>query len=60
MPALLPDGTTTDLSVSPAITQRVAELGLDPEAEVAKDLAAEDRIVAEREVEASVRGSKDS
>jgi NADH-quinone oxidoreductase subunit J len=60
MPALLPDGTTTDLSVSPAITQRVAELGLDPEAAVAEDLAAEDRIVAEREVEASVRGSKDS
>jgi NADH-quinone oxidoreductase subunit J len=44
MPALLPDGTTTERSVSDAIAQRELGLNRDPEAEVAKDLAAERQI----------------
>jgi len=44
MPALLPDGSTTERSVSRAITQRDIDLGRDPRAEVAADLAAEARV----------------
>ena len=56
MPAMLPDGSTTNRSVSPAIAQRDVDLGLDPQANVASDLAAEQRIESERELEAGARG----
>jgi len=56
MPAMLPDGSTTDRSVSAPITQRDMELGRDPQAEVTSDLEAEERLDAERRVEAAARG----
>jgi NADH-quinone oxidoreductase subunit J len=56
MPAMLPDGSTTDRSVSAAITQRDMELGRDPQSEVTSDLEAEERIDAGRQVEAAARG----
>jgi NADH-quinone oxidoreductase subunit J len=56
MPAMLPDGSTTNRSVSPAIAQRDVDLGLDPQANVASDLAAEQRIESERELESGARG----
>jgi NADH-quinone oxidoreductase subunit J len=56
MPALLPDGSTTDRSVSRAISQRDVDLGRDPQRNVVSDLAAEDRIEAERQIEAAARG----
>jgi len=56
MPALLPDGSTTDRSVSRAITQRDLDLGRDPRLEVTADLEAEDRIDAERQIESAARG----
>jgi NADH-quinone oxidoreductase subunit J len=56
MPALLPDGSTTSRSVSKAIVQRDIDLGLDPEKTVAADLAIEDRIEAEQQIEAAARG----
>jgi NADH-quinone oxidoreductase subunit J len=40
MPALLPDGTTTQRSVSAAIAQRDMDLGRDSDQEVAQDLEA--------------------
>ncbi len=57
MPALLPDGSTTTRSVSPAMAIRDPQLGRDPQADVAADLAAEDRIDAERQIEAAARGA---
>jgi NADH-quinone oxidoreductase subunit J len=59
MPALLPDGSTTDRSVSQAVSQRDLDLGRDPQLNVASDLAAEDRIEAERQIEAAARGGGD-
>jgi NADH-quinone oxidoreductase subunit J len=59
LPARLPDGTTTDRSVSAAITQRDMELGRDPQAAEAADLAIEERIETERELEARVRGREE-
>jgi NADH-quinone oxidoreductase subunit J len=56
MPALLPDGSTTDRSVSRAVSQRDVDLGRDPQRSVASDLAAEERIDAERQIEAAARG----
>ena len=56
MPAMLPDGSTTDRSVSAAITQRDMELGRDPQSEVTSDLEVEERIDAGRQVEAAARG----
>ncbi len=56
MPALLPDGSTTDRSVSQALSQRDLDLGRDPQRSVASDLAAEDRIEAERQIEAAAQG----
>ncbi len=47
MPALLPDGSTTGRSVSRAVTQRDIDLGRDPQAEVAADLAAEAKVAPE-------------
>jgi NADH-quinone oxidoreductase subunit J len=56
MPARLPDGSTTDRSVSAAVVQRDLELGRDPQADVDSDLAAEVRIESEREIEAGTQG----
>lgn len=56
MPAMLPDGSTTDRSVSAAISQRDLELGRDPQSRVTYDLEAEARIEAERQIEAAARG----
>jgi NADH-quinone oxidoreductase subunit J len=56
MPALLPDGSTTDRSVSRAISQRDLELGRHPAESVTEDLAAEGRIDAERQIEAAASG----
>lgn len=58
MPALLPDGSTTDRSVSQAVSQRDLDLGRDPQLSVASDLAAESRIEAERQIEAAARGTE--
>jgi NADH-quinone oxidoreductase subunit J len=59
MPALLPDGSTTDRSVSRAVSQRDVELGRDPQKRVAGDLDAEKRIEAERQIEAATQGRDD-
>jgi NADH-quinone oxidoreductase subunit J len=56
MPALLPDGSTTDRSVSRAVSQRDLDLGRDPERTVAADLDAEEQIEAERQIEAAAQG----
>jgi NADH-quinone oxidoreductase subunit J len=56
MPAMLPDGTTTDRSVSRAVIQRDVELGRDRQILVTTDLAAEDRIETERQLEAGAAG----
>ena len=60
MPAMLPDGTTTDRSVSKAVTQRDLELGRDPQGNVTVDLAARERIDSERQIEAGARGEEGS
>ncbi len=59
MPAMLPDGTTTTRSVSSAVVQRDLQLGRDPEADVASDIAAGDRLEKERQIEAAARGRED-
>ncbi len=59
LPARLPDGSTTSRSVSSAIAQRDVQLGRDSQAEIATDLAAEQRIETERRLEAGVRGRED-
>ena len=59
LPAMLPDGSTTDRSVSDAIAQRDVQLGRDPQGSEAADLAAEERIEAERQLEAGARGRED-
>ena len=59
MPAMLPDGSTTDRSVSNAIAQRDLELGRDPLAQEAGDFAAEERLETERQLEAGARGRED-
>jgi hypothetical protein len=56
MPARLPDGSTTDRSVSQAVSQRDLQLGRDPQSSVTADLATEERIEAERQIEAAARG----
>jgi NADH-quinone oxidoreductase subunit J len=56
LPAMLPDGTTSSRSVSNAVVERDVELGLDPSAEVTSDLAAEQRIESERQLEARASG----
>jgi len=59
MPAMLPDGTTTNRSVSGVITQRDVDLHRDPEGNVITDLAAEDRIKSERALEAGAAGREE-
>lgn len=56
MPAMLPDGSTTDRSVSDAIVQRDLDLGRDPQGRIAASLAAEVRIESERQIEAGTLG----
>jgi len=56
MPAMLPDGSTTDRSVSDAIVQRDLQLGRDPQGRITTDLAAEVRIEEERQLEAGAAG----
>jgi NADH-quinone oxidoreductase subunit J len=56
MPAMLPDGSTTSRSVSDAVVQRDLELGLDPQGSLTADLAAEQRIETERQLEAARLG----
>ena len=58
LPARLPDGSTTDRSVSKAITQRDLSLGREPQEEVATDLEAEQRLDTERAIEAAARGGE--
>jgi NADH-quinone oxidoreductase subunit J len=58
MPAMLPDGSTTDRSVSTAIYQRDLAIGRDPRREVDKDLKAGERIDAERAIEAAAQGGE--
>ena len=60
LPAMLPDGTTTDRSVSRAVTQRDLELDRDPQGVITVDLATGERIDAEREIETGDRGTKGS
>ena len=56
MPAMLPDGTTTNRSVSDAVVQRDVQLGRDPQGRVVADIAEQDRIEAERQLEAGRLG----
>ncbi|HEY6496452.1 MAG TPA: NADH-quinone oxidoreductase subunit J [Trebonia sp.] len=56
LPAMLPDGTTSSRSVSNAVVERDVELGLDSPADVTSDLAAEQRIESERQLEAGASG----
>jgi len=53
MPALLPDGTTSDLSVSSVLTARDQLLGRDTKADVRADLEAEARAIGVSPIEAS-------
>jgi len=60
MPALLPDGTATDRSVSSAVAQRDIDLGRDRRGQITEDLAAEERIETERQLEAGAAGRDDA
>jgi NADH-quinone oxidoreductase subunit J len=60
MPALLPDGTTTERSVSKALIQRDLDLGRDPQSTVAADLEAEAKIAPDRQIEAGTGGGEHS
>jgi NADH-quinone oxidoreductase subunit J len=59
LPARLPDGSTTERSISKAISQRDLDLRRDPQKTVAADLAAEDKIEAQRQIEAATRGREE-
>jgi NADH-quinone oxidoreductase subunit J len=58
LPAMLPDGSASDRSVSKAISQRDLSLGRDPGEEVAEDLEAGERIGAERAIETAALGGE--
>ncbi len=60
LPAMLPDGTTTDRSVSRAVTQRDLELNRDPQGVITVDLATGERIDSERAIESGNRGTEES
>jgi NADH-quinone oxidoreductase subunit J len=60
LPARLPDGSTSSRSVSAAIIQRDVELDVDSRADVASDLAAEQRLDSERQLEAGAAGKGES
>ncbi|HEY0938166.1 MAG TPA: NADH-quinone oxidoreductase subunit J [Trebonia sp.] len=59
LPAMLPDGTTTARSVSDAVVRRDLQIGRDPEAGIAADLAAEMRIGQEQAIESGARGGEE-
>jgi len=60
MPAMLPDGTLSDRSVSHAVVGRDVQLGRDPQGVVTVDLSTGERIDSERELEAGDRGTEES
>ncbi|MGH3280117.1 MAG: NADH-quinone oxidoreductase subunit J [Trebonia sp.] len=60
MPAMLPDGRTTDRSVSNAVVQRDVEIGRDPQGRITADLAAEVRIESERQLEVGASGKEEA
>jgi NADH-quinone oxidoreductase subunit J len=59
MPAMLPDGSTTNRSVSDAVVGRDLQLGRDPAGNVVIDEAAEARVETERQIEAGTRGREE-
>ena len=60
MPAMLPDGTLSDRSVSHAVVGRDVQLGRDPQGVVTVDLGSGERIDAERAIELGDRGTGES
>jgi NADH-quinone oxidoreductase subunit J len=60
MPAMLPDGTLSDRSVSHAVVGRDVQLGRDPHGVVTVDLATGERIDDERAIESGDRGTEES
>jgi NADH-quinone oxidoreductase subunit J len=60
MPAMLPDGTLSDRSVSHAVVGRDVQLGRDPQGVVTIDLGTGERIDSERAIESGDRGTEES
>jgi len=60
MPAMLPDGTLSERSVSHAVVGRDVQLGRDPQGVVTVDLSTGERIDSERAIESSDRGTEES
>jgi NADH-quinone oxidoreductase subunit J len=60
MPAMLPDGTLSDRSVSRAVVGRDVQLGRDPQGVVTVDLTTGERIDSERAIESGDRGTEES
>ena len=60
MPAMLPDGTLSDRSVSHAVVGRDVQLGRDPQGVVTVDLGTGERIDEERAIESGDRGTEES
>jgi len=60
MPAMLPDGTLSDRSVSHAVVGRDVQLGRDPQGVVTVDLGTGERIDQERAIESGDRGTEES
>jgi NADH-quinone oxidoreductase subunit J len=60
MPAMLPDGTLSDRSVSHAVVGRDVQLGRDPQGVVTVDLSTGERIDSERAIESGDRGTEES
>ena len=60
MPAMLPDGTLSDRSVSHAVVGRDVQLGRDPQGVVTVDLGTGERIDDERAIESGDRGTEES
>ena len=60
MPAMLPDGTLSDRSVSHAVVGRDVQLGRDPHGVVTVDLGTGGRIDEERAIESGDRGTEES
>ena len=60
MPAMLPDGTLSNRSVSHAVVGRDVQLGRDPQGVVTVDLGTGERIDAERAIESGDRGTEES
>ncbi len=58
MPAMLPDGTLSDRSVSHAVVGRDVQLGRDPQGVITVDLGTGERIDAERAIESGEPGHR--